>query len=112
VYVLSESTCSPRQFDGPLLAVSGCTAPNSTTGGAHRVTVYLGDRSETRDEIVSETDKSGETLVEGDDRVSDSNEADEDAPSRRSERIGRLRPSRSRRRAVETGDTGPCPSRV
>jgi hypothetical protein len=65
--------------------VSGCAAPGSSsnpvTDGSdpHWVKTYLGDRDETHDVTVTITDRDGDVLFEAEYRLSDSNEADEDA---------------------------------
>jgi hypothetical protein len=61
------------------LAASGCTAPNASSRLAHTVTVYLGERDESHDVTVTVLDGGGETLFEEEYRLSDDNEADEDA---------------------------------
>jgi len=63
-----------------LLAAAGCTTRASSSPPAHWVTVYLGEREETHDVTVTVEDESGERLFEKEYRLSDSNEADEDAP--------------------------------
>lgn len=63
-----------------LLAVSGCTALGSSPTPAHWVTVYLEEREETHDVTVTVESDDGETLFEKECQLSDSNEADEDAP--------------------------------
>lgn len=68
-----------------LPVVSGCAAPGSSSspvaGGSdpHWVKVYLGDRDETHDVTVTITDHDGDVLFETEYRLSDRNEADEDA---------------------------------
>lgn len=62
-----------------LAAASGCTALGSSPRPAHTVTVYLSDRDATRDVSVSVTDESDNVLLQRDYRLSDDNEADEDA---------------------------------
>ena len=62
-----------------LLATSGCTALDSSPMPAHWVTVYLVDTGEPRNVTVAVNDDSGATLFKKDYRLSESNEADEDA---------------------------------
>lgn len=81
-----------------MVAASGCNAldsphsnnsqaagnDTSQSGGfpnpAHWVTVYLGDRDEVHDVTVTVKNGRGEHLFEKEYHLSDSNEADEDAP--------------------------------
>ena len=63
-----------------LLAASGCTALGSSPTPAHWVTVYLGERDETHAVTVTVENDDGEALFEKDYQLSESNEADEDAP--------------------------------
>lgn len=63
-----------------LLAAAGCTAPDSSPRPAHWVTVYLVDEEDPRDVTVTVTDNGGETVFERDYQLSETNEADEDAP--------------------------------
>ncbi len=63
-----------------LVAASGCAALDSESTPAHWVTVYLGDRAKTHEVSVTVTNNSGDTLFEKEYTLSDSNEADEDAP--------------------------------
>lgn len=63
-----------------LFATGGCAALGSSPTPAHWVTVYLGEREETHDVTVTVKDESGDVLFERDYHLSDSNEADEDAP--------------------------------
>jgi len=63
-----------------LLAAAGCTAPDSSPRPAHWVTVYLVDEDQPRDVTVTVTDNGGETVFERDYQLSETNEADEDAP--------------------------------
>ncbi len=62
-----------------LVAASGCTASTSSARPAHTVTVYLGERDESHDVTVTVLDGGGETVFEEEYRLSDANEADEDA---------------------------------
>lgn len=62
-----------------LAAASGCSVLGASTRPAHTVSVYLGDRDATRDVRVTITDDAGDVLFERDYRLSDGNEADEDA---------------------------------
>ena len=62
-----------------LAAVSGCTALESSPRPAHTVSVYLVDREATRDVTVTVEDDGGAVLFEREYRLSDDNEADEDA---------------------------------
>jgi hypothetical protein len=64
---------------GGLLAGCGGVAGDQKRP-AHWVTVYLGDREETHDVTVTVTDEGGDALFEKEYRLSDDNEADEDAP--------------------------------
>jgi hypothetical protein len=63
-----------------LLAASGCTAPASSLRPAHWVTVYLGERDETHEVTVAVENDAGDVLFEETYRLSDDDEADEDAP--------------------------------
>ncbi|RLM66826.1 hypothetical protein DVK05_06225 [Halorubrum sp. Atlit-8R] len=60
-------------------AVAGCGSSGSAPVSAHWVSVYLGEREETHDVTVAVLDGSGATLFEETYRISDGNEADEDA---------------------------------
>jgi hypothetical protein len=59
---------------------AGCVAPESSSTPAHWVTVYLGEREETHDVSVTVTDDSDAAVFERTYRLSDANEAIEDAP--------------------------------
>jgi hypothetical protein len=63
-----------------LPTAAGCLAGGSDSEPAHWVTVYLGEREETHDVTVTVLDDAGEALFEREYRLSDANEADEDAP--------------------------------
>ena len=63
-----------------LLGTAGCTARSSSPTPAHWVTVYLGDREATYDVTVTVRDDGGDAVFEKEYALSDSNEADEDAP--------------------------------
>src|SRR6056297_2889678 len=63
-----------------LAGVSGCTAQSSSPTPAHWVTVYLADREAAYDVSVTVRDDSGDAVFEKEYSLSDSNEADEDAP--------------------------------
>jgi len=63
-----------------LVGLSGCTAQSSSPTPAHWVTVYLADRERTYDVSVTVRDDDGDAVFEKDYALSDSNEADEDAP--------------------------------
>lgn len=63
-----------------LFAASGCTGRSSSATPAHWVTVYLVDASEARDVTVTVENQDGDVLFEQDYRLSEHNEADEDAP--------------------------------
>jgi len=67
-------------WSGTFLALSGCLSGDPSPSLAHWITVYLGDREETHEVTVTVENGSGDTLFEQDYRLSDSNEADEDAP--------------------------------
>lgn len=62
-----------------LVAAAGCAVPGSSARPAYTVTVYLGDRDETHDVTVTVEDDGGTVLFEREYRLSDSNEAHEDA---------------------------------
>jgi hypothetical protein len=68
-----------------LAAVSGCSAPSSLPGsgeaaaGPHWVKTYLGDRRESHRVAVTVANADGDVLFEESYRLSDENEADEDA---------------------------------
>lgn len=61
-----------------LAALSGCTGTTSSPL-AHTVSVYLSERDETHDVTVLVENERGEPLFEREYRLSDANEADEDA---------------------------------
>jgi hypothetical protein len=63
-----------------LLAASGCTALGSSPTPAHWVTVYLGEREETHNVTITVTNEDEAVLFEKEYQLSESNEADEDAP--------------------------------
>jgi len=63
-----------------LLAAGGCSVLNAPSTPAHWVTVYLGDREEVHEVSIAVQNGSGTTLFEKEYRLSDDNEADEDAP--------------------------------
>jgi hypothetical protein len=67
-------------LSGAVAAVSGCAARGSSATPAHWVTVYLGDRDGAHDVTVTVENSSGDALFEREYRLSDGNEADEDAP--------------------------------
>lgn len=63
-----------------LATVSGCITRGSSSTPAHWVTVYLGDREDTREVVVRIRTESETVVFEKEYRLSDSNEADENAP--------------------------------
>ncbi|WP_275882446.1 hypothetical protein [Halorhabdus sp. BNX81] len=63
-----------------LAIVGGCITQGSSSTPAHWVTVYLGEREESHDVSVTVKNGSGDVLFAKDYRLSDANEADEDAP--------------------------------
>ena len=62
-----------------LVAAAGCSAPGASSRLAHWVTVYLGEREESHEVTVRVTDDGGDLLFEKEYRLSDDDEADEDA---------------------------------
>jgi hypothetical protein len=74
-------TASGCVSDGSQQPSDGSQTPteDSQTQPAHTVTVYLGEREATRNVTVTVENENGESLFDKEYRLSDSNEADEDA---------------------------------
>lgn len=62
-----------------LVVTAGCAGRGDDGSAPHWVTVYLADREATREVTVAVTDADGATLFEESYRLSDDNEAEEDA---------------------------------
>jgi hypothetical protein len=62
-----------------LVPLGGCTVLGSRPAPAHWVSVYLGDRDETHEVSVAVENENGSRLFEREYRLSDENEAHEDA---------------------------------
>jgi hypothetical protein len=62
-----------------LAALAGCTSTVSSSALAHTVSIYLRERDETHDVTVLVENEQGEPLFEREYRLSDANEAHEDA---------------------------------
>jgi hypothetical protein len=62
-----------------LVGAAGCTGRDDAGSAPHWVSVYLADREATREVTVAVTDADGATLFEESYRLSDDNEAEEDA---------------------------------
>lgn len=62
-----------------LVGLAGCTSNTSSTSLAHTVSVYLSERDETHDVTVLVENDQQETLFQREYRLSDANEAHEEA---------------------------------